>query len=187
MSEISDFGSLADETAADVEAFTSGVRGIAEGGSPETALPFLLLMLSQLQVTGARLGAVHDIVPQERFEPDAGEQPDDLDTLRESLAILFDGIDDYTDLVDPVTSMELARGSLSDDLTSIVEALDHGLRHHVAGRPVEALWWWQYSYLSTWGVRGSACLRVLQTLLGHVRLDVDAETAAEAQFDALHP
>ncbi|HHU10847.1 MAG TPA: DUF5063 domain-containing protein, partial [Intrasporangiaceae bacterium] len=40
--------------------------------------------------------------------------------------------------------------------------------------------------LSQWGVRASMALRVLQTLLGHVRLDADEDVVAEAAFDALH-
>ena len=111
----------------------------------------------------------------------------DLDALRTSLANLFEGIDDYTDLIDPVTSVELARGAISDDLTDIVQALEHGLVHYRAGRTVEALWWWQFSYLSEWGVRAAASLRALLTILRHLRLDVDDEAAAEAEFDALHP
>jgi hypothetical protein len=52
---------------------------------------------------------------------------------------------------------------------------------------LEALWWWQFSYLSTWGERASSVLRTLQTLLAHLRLDVDDDVAAEAEYDALQP
>ena len=186
MSEISDLGALAVETARDAETFSAGVREIAAGAAPETAIPLLMLLLSQLQMSGARLGAVQDVVPTERFEADPGPEAD-LDALRTSLANLFEGIDDYTDLIDPVTSVELARGAISDDLTDIVQALEHGLVHYRAGRTVEALWWWQFSYLSEWGVRAAASLRALLTILRHLRLDVDDEAAAEAEFDALHP
>lgn len=186
MSEISDWAGLAAETAADAKSFVNAVREVASGGSPETSIPLLLLLLAQLQVCGARLGAVQDIVPPERFEPDPGLDGD-LDPLRQNLANLLEGVDDYTDLIDPVTSLEVARGAISDDLADIVLALDHGLAHYDTGRTLEALWWWQFSYLSTWGARGSACLRVLQTILGHLRLDVDDDAAAEAEFDALHP
>ena len=48
------------------------------------------------------------------------------------------------------------------------------------------MWWWQFSYLANWGERASSAVRVLQVILGHLRLDVDDETAAEAAFDALH-
>ena len=35
----------------------------------------MLLALSQLLLAGARLGAITDVVPSERFEPDAGPDP----------------------------------------------------------------------------------------------------------------
>jgi len=35
-------------------------------------------------------------------------------------------------------------------------------------------------------VRAASALRVLQSMLGHLRLDVDAETVADAEFEALH-
>ena len=45
--------------------------------------------------------------------------------------------------------VEVARGSLSDDLAEWPWPLTHGLQHYDAGRVTEALWWWQFSYLST--------------------------------------
>jgi hypothetical protein len=53
--------------------------------------------------------------------------------------------------------------------------LIHGLRHYQAGRPLEALWWWQYSYFNTWGNHAGAALRALQALVAHTRLDVVEE------------
>jgi len=41
--------------------------------------------------------------------------------------------------------------------------------------------------LSTWGERAAASLRVLQSILAHLRLDADEDTVADAEFDALHP
>jgi hypothetical protein len=61
------------------------------------------------------------------------------------------------------------------------------MRHYQAGRVAESLWWWQFSYLSDWGERAAMALRVLQSLLSHIRLDADEEVVAEAEFDALHP
>ena len=87
----------------------------------------------------------------------------------------------------PVTAAELTKGMLSNDITEISLALSHGLRHYDAGRRVEALWWWQFSYLSTWGERAAASLRVLQSILAHLRLDADDEVVADAEFEALHP
>ncbi len=176
---------LADQSAGDARDYLATVTEVASGAAPDAAIPMTLLALSQVLVMGARLGAIHDIVPAERFEADAGEA--ELDPLRTGFANLFEGLDDYADLVDPVTSAELTTGSLSNDVAVVAEAMSHGLRHYDAGRVSEALWWWQFSYLSDWGERATAALRVLQGLLGHIRLDADEETISEAEFDALHP
>ncbi|PRY16102.1 DUF5063 domain-containing protein [Kineococcus rhizosphaerae] len=181
-----EFAELAATTAAEVRAYLATVTEVATGRMDSTALSVLLLAVSQTLVTGARLGAVDDVVPARRFEPDAGPDPD-VDAVRASLANVLEGLDDYADVVDPLTDAKLVRGALSDDLTSVAADLEHGLRHHDRGDLTEALWWWQFSYLSSWGPRATAALRVLQSLLAHLRLDVDAETASDAEFDALHP
>ncbi|MDQ2758715.1 MAG: DUF5063 domain-containing protein [Actinomycetota bacterium] len=177
---------LAAESARDAQIYLSTVREVAAGAAADTAIPVLLLATAQLLLTGSRLGAIRDVVPSERFEPDPGPDPD-LEPLRDGLANLLEGLDDYADVVDPVTTAELTRGSLSGDIVEVCAALRHGLEHYDTGRHVEALWWWQFSYLSTWGDRAAASLRVLQSVLSHLRLDVDAETLADAEFDALHP
>jgi hypothetical protein len=57
----------------------------------------------------------------------------------------------------------------------------------------EALWWWQYSYVATWGGMASAALRALQSVVAHDRLDIDYEieteqiAAAEAVLDSGDP
>src|SRR3954469_6448352 len=183
--EVLELRRIGEETAAEAQAFLDAVTEVAAGSSPDIAIPVLLLALSQSLLAGARLGAITDIVPSERFEPDAGADPD-VDPVRAGLANLFEGIDEYADVVDPLTSGEVVRGSLSHDLADVAAALAHGLRHYRAGRVDEALWWWQFSYLSTWGVRATAALRVLQSMIGHLRLDVEDDTAADAEFDALH-
>lgn len=176
---------LAAETAGDAETYLSALSEVASGNHPDSAIPVLMLAVSQVLASGARLGAITDVVPSEKFEPDPG--PDaDLDPVRAGLANLFEGVDEYADVVDPLTSVEMVRGNLSNDLADVAAALSHGLEHYRAGRVDEALWWWQYSYLSTWGVRASSALRVLQTMIGHLRLDVDEDVAGQAQFDALH-
>ena len=183
--EVLELRRIGEDTAGDAGAFLDAVTEVAAGSSPDIAIPVLLLALSQSLLAGARLGASTDVVPSERFQPDAGPDPD-IDPVRAGLANLFDGLDEYADVVDPLTNGEVVRGSLSDDLADIAADLAHGLRHYRAGRVDEALWWWQFSYLSTWGVRATTALRVLQSMLGHLRLDVDADTAADAEFDALH-
>jgi uncharacterized protein DUF5063 len=181
-----DWSVLSEQSAADAQVYLVTLREIASGNSPEATLPMALLALSQVLVMGARLGAVEDVVPVARFEPDAG--PDaELDPLRESLANVFEGLDEYADVADPVLDPEPTVGYLSNDLVDIASALSHGLVHHDAGRPVEALWWWQFSYLSHWGERAASALRVVQALLAHVRLDADPDAVSEAEFDALHP
>ncbi len=184
--EAAELAGLARESAESAREFLATVTEVASGSNPDTAIPILLLATSQLLLAGSRLGAIQDVVLDERFEPDPG--PDaDVEPLRDNLANLFEGLDDYADVVDPVTQAELTKGSLSNDVTEICLALSHGLSHFDAGRRVEALWWWQFSYLSTWGERAAASLRVLQSILAHLRLDADDELVADAEFDALHP
>jgi hypothetical protein len=183
--EVLELRRIGEETAAEAQAFLDAVTEVAAGSSPDIAIPVLLLALSQSLLAGARLGAITDVVPSERFEPDAGPDPD-VDPVRASLANVFDGLDDYADVVDPLTSAEVVRGSLVDDLADVAADLAHGLKHYRAGRLDEALWWWQFSYLSTWGVRATSALRVLQSMIGHLRLDVDADTVADAEFEALN-
>ncbi|WP_420114902.1 DUF5063 domain-containing protein [Pseudactinotalea sp.] len=172
-------------TAAVAERYLSTVREVAAGTSPDAAIPLLLLAVSDLGAAGARLGAIVDVVPAERFEPDDG--PDgDLEPLRTSLANVLDGIDEYHEVADPLVSAEVTTGSLSNDLTDVAHALTIGLRHHRAGHASEALWWWQFSYLSSWGERAASATRALLTLIAHLRLDVDDDTASEAEFEALY-
>jgi hypothetical protein len=181
-----DLREVADSVAVEARSFLSTVTEVAAGSNPEVAIPLLLLAVSDVLASGARLGAMVDVVPSERFEPDVG--PDtDLDPLRAALENVLDGLDDYTEVADPVLSAEVVTSTVSGDLVLIAGSLAQGLRHHQAGQVIEALWWWQYSYLSSWGDRGSSVLRVLQTVLAHLRLDVDDDVAAEAEFQALHP
>ena len=184
--DVGDLGGLADLTAAEASAFLNSVTEVASGSSPDTALPVLTLALAQILLAGARLGAIQDVVPTERFEPDPGAD-DDADPLRDGLANALAGIDDYIYVIDPVTSGERADGSISGDLADVALALSHGLKHYSAGRRLEALWWWQFSYLSDWGDRALASMRALHSILGHLRLDADEEAVGEAEFDALHP
>lgn len=187
MSEPLDDGwtALAQEMHREVETYFASLEEVASGEAAESALPLLLLSVGQLCASGARLGAMVDVVPDERFEPDAGPELD-LERVRTALHELLGGLDGYCDLEDPVLSGEVTGGSLSDDLVSVAADLAHGLEHHRAGRVTEAVWWWQFSYLSSWGERAAAALRVLLALLAHVRLDADDEQVMEAEMAALH-
>ena len=176
---------LAEEMHAEVTTYFASLEEVASGHAAESALPLLLLSVGQLCASGARLGALVDVVPEERFEPDSG--PDtDLERIREGLHNLLGGLDAYCDLEDPVLSGEVTQGSLSHDLLAIAADLAHGLEHYRAEQVTEAMWWWQFSYLSSWGERAASALRVLLALLAHVRLDADDEQVMEAELAALH-
>lgn len=175
-SELEDFSQqIADQ----VGSFLLALRAIAKGDEPGSSISLLLLEVSQVLLAGGRLGVHADFQPAEEYEPDAGPDPD-LDALRLRLAVLLESVDVYTEVFDPyVDPPELVSSLLSDDLTSIAAALAHGLRHFNAGRVDEALWWWQFSYVSTWGAEASAVLRALQSIVAHDRLDADFASEAD--------
>jgi len=168
---------FAQQIADQVESYLIAVRALSRGEAPESeAVSLLLLVVSQVLLAGGRLGVQADFAPAEEYEPDPGPDPD-LDAMRHRLAVLLDGVDAYTEVFDPyVDPPELVSSLLSDDLTSIASALAHGLQHHKAGRVAEALWWWQYSYVASWGPEASAVLRALQSVVAHDRLDSDFES-----------
>jgi len=172
---------LAQQVADQVESYLLAVREISQYEvSSGQAISLLLLVVSQVLAAGGQLGVQADFTPPEEYEPDPGPDPD-LDDMRLRLALLLEGVDAYTEVFDPyVDPPELVSSLLSDDLTSIASALAHGLMHHRSGRVAEALWWWQFSYVSTWGAAASAVLRAIQSLIAHDRLEPlhDAETEA---------
>jgi hypothetical protein len=176
-----DYADFAAEIHDQVKSFLVALRAIARGDDPGSTLSLLLLEVSQLVLAGGRLGAIADVVPVERFEPDTGPDPD-VEELRERLAVLLEPVDDYVEVVDPV---DPARGAdtflLSDDLASIAEDLLHGIAHYEDGRVVEALWWWQFSYLSSWGASAGAVVRALQSLIAHTRLDHSRDPQTDAE------
>ncbi|WP_328537566.1 DUF5063 domain-containing protein [Streptomyces sp. NBC_00344] len=154
-----------------VESFIVAVTEVAKGDEPDSAVPFLLLEISQLLLAGGRLGAHEDILPADRYEPDLGPEPD-VDDLRERFAALLEPIDVYSEVFDPYEPRKAPVACrISDDLADIVTDLRHGMAHYRAGRVTEAMWWWQFSYFSNWGSTASAALRALQSLVAHVRLD----------------
>ncbi len=181
----SDLEDLAQSVADQAESFLLAVREIAGGGDSARAVPLLLLEVSQLLLAGARLGVQVDFVPSEEYEPDAGPDPD-LDRIREALATLLDGFDDYTEVFDPYAHPpELVASRVSDDVSAIASRVAHGLAHHRAGRILEALWWWQFSYVASWGSEASGVLRALQSVVAHDRLDSDTEHTLEMERVAI--
>ena len=175
-SELEDF---AQQIADQVESFLVALQAIARDGDDSRAISLLLLEVSQVLLAGARLGVQADFTPAEEFQPDAGPDPD-LDGMRLRLARMLDGVDMYAEVFDTYGETELVTSMLSDDLTSVATSLAHGLRHHRAGRIVEALWWWQFSYVASWGSEASGVLRALQSIVAHDRLDADFEGDEEA-------
>ncbi len=184
--EVADLLEVAHTIAEETRSFLTTVTEVGAGTGPDSSIPLLLLAVSDLLAAGARAGAIVDVVPPERFEPDVGPDPD-VDPLRSALAEILQGIDEYAEVVDPLLGAEVTASTVSGDLVAVAGALLQGLRHYDSGHELEALWWWQFSYLSSWGERASSVLRVLQVLLGHLRLDVDDDVAAEAEYDALQP
>jgi hypothetical protein len=179
-----DLNAFTHDIAGQIKAFVAAVAEVARGDSPDSAVSVLLLEVSQLLLAGGRLGAIADVIPHEEYEPDAGYEPD-ADTLREDLAALLAPIDEYAEVFDPYADEpEVIRSRLSDDLADVALDLIHGLTHYADGRLNEALWWWQFSYLSNWGATASAALRALHSVVAHVRLDarIDEETAAEQRL-----
>ena len=182
--QVTSLGDVADAFAAQAARFLATTTQVASGAAPEAAIPLLLLATTDILAAGARLGAMVDVVPDERFEPDSGREAD-VEPLRVALARVLDGLDAYAEVVDPVLGSETGDASLSDDVADVAAALMQGLAHHEAGHTIEALWWWQFSALAHWGERAAAAARVLQVILAHLRLDVDDDVAAEAEYDAL--
>jgi hypothetical protein len=169
------------EIADQVKSFVEAVREIAAAGDPDYAISLLLLETSQLLLAGGRLGAISDVVPEERFEPDPGFDPD-VEGVRTSLANLLEPIDEYATLFDPYASEpELITERLSDDIADVMSDLLHGLLHYRAGRATEALWGWQFSYLSNWGSTASSVLRALHSVVSHVRLDAELDEATRIE------
>ncbi|MPV48977.1 MULTISPECIES: DUF5063 domain-containing protein [unclassified Pseudactinotalea] len=180
-----DLVEMAHTTAALSSHYLDSLTEVASGANPDAAIPVLLLAATDLSAAGARLGAIEDVVPAHRFEPDDG--PDlDVEPLRTSLVNVLGDLDGYTDVTDPLIAPELTDASLVNDLAETAAALALGLRHYRAGHLSEALWWWQLTYLSTWGDRALAVSRALLALISHLRLDVDDDTALAAQIDALN-
>lgn len=165
------------EIADQVESFVVAVREIAAGEDPDYAISLLLLEISQLLLAGGRLGAISDVVPEERFEPDPGFDPD-VEGVRTSLANLLEPIDEYASLFDPYAhDAEVFTARISDEVADVMSDLLHGVLHYRAGRAAEALWWWQFSYLSNWGSSASSVLRALHSVVSHVRLDAVTDEA----------
>ncbi|GGF49030.1 DUF5063 domain-containing protein [Marmoricola endophyticus] len=164
---------LAEEVAASVADFLQALRAIAREATPGTAVPLLLVEISQVLLTGARLGAQREFTPRQRFQPDVGPEAD-VDDLRLRLAELLGDVDTYSFVFEPYEP-EIVESQLSDDLATMVADLENGLRHYRNGDVGEALWWWQFSYVSSWGNLAGAALNALLSVVSHSALDAEIE------------
>lgn len=162
---------FADQIADSIESFLIALRAIARDATAGQAVSLLLLEISQVLLAGARLGAQQDFAPREEYQPDVGPEAD-IEELRLRLAELLGNVDTYSFVFDPYVP-EVVESQLSDDLTSIATDLENGLRHFRAGDVDEALWWWQFSYVSSWGNLAGAALNALLGVVAHDRLDTD--------------
>jgi hypothetical protein len=162
---------LADRIAANVQDFLDGIAALARGEGGAETVPLLLLEVSQVLLAGAQLGASQDVILPGNWEPEVGADPD-LDELRGGLARGLRPCDEYAELFDPYADTTATSFRLSDDVAAVAADLVHGLKHYQAGRPAEAMWWWQYSYFNHWGTHGGAALRALHSVVSHARLDV---------------
>jgi len=167
----SDAEDFAQQIADQIESFLVALKAIAAEGNGGAAVSLLLLEVSQVLLAGARLGAQLDFEPSGEFQPDVGPDPD-LDEMRLRLAEMLGGLDTYSFVFDPYLP-EVVESQLSDDLTSIAYDLENGLRHFRLGNVNEALWWWQYSYVASWGNLGGATLNALISVVAHDRLDAE--------------
>ncbi len=165
-------GEFAAQIADQVESFLIALNAIAREESAGVAVPMLLLEVSQILLAGARLGVQQDFNPVQEFQPDVGPEPEGIDDLRISLAKLLDNLDTYSFVFDPYLP-EVVESQLSDDMVSIAADLDNGLRHYRLGNVSEALWWWQFSYVSSWGNLAGAALNALLAVITHDRLDAE--------------
>jgi hypothetical protein len=162
---------LADRIAGNAQDYLDGIAALARGEGGEETVPLLLLEVSQVLLAGAQLGASKDVILPGNWEPEVGADPD-LDELRSGLARGLRPCDEYAELFDPYADTKATSFRLSDDLAAVAADLVHGLKHYQAGRSLEAMWWWQYSYFNHWGTHGGAALRALHAVVAHARLDV---------------
>ncbi|MGZ4476630.1 MAG: DUF5063 domain-containing protein [Nocardioides sp.] len=168
---------FAAQIADQVTSFLLALRAVAREADGSRAISLLLLEISQVLLAGARLGAQSDFTPHAEYQPDVGPEAD-IDGMRLRLAEILGDLDTYSFVFDPYVP-EVVESQLSDDLASIATDLENGLRHYRLGNVEEALWWWQFSYVASWGNLAGAALNALLSVVAHDRLD--AEVADEEE------
>jgi hypothetical protein len=178
-----DFEDFGQQIADACEAFLLGLQAISRDEDAGATVPLLLLEVSQLLLAGARLGAQQDFQPETQYQPDVGPDPD-LDGMRMRLADKLGELDTYAHNIEPYDP-DTVPAQISDDLTLIATDVANGLRHFRAGNVEEALWWWQFSYLASWGNNACGVLSALHSIVAHSRLDLDIEGEEELLEEAV--
>ena len=178
MSEPAQDLQLATDIARDARSFLETLELVASGSAGSQSVALLLLDVAQMCVAGAHLGARTDVILDSNVEPVLQSSPD-LDLVRQGLADQLDPVDAYVEVFDPYGDEPPVPYRMSDDLADMGQDLLRGLQHYDAGRGREALWWWQYTYLNSWGGSAGAALRALQSIVAHVRLDAVPEELPE--------
>ncbi len=169
---------FAQQIADSVESFLLALRAIAEENDAGSAISLLLLEISQM-LAGRCPARRPDRLRPTRRSTSPTWVPRLISTaLRLRLAAMLDCVDTYTYVFDPYVP-ELVESQLSDDLTAIASDLENGLRHYRAGDVDEALWWWQFSYVSSWGNLAGVSLNALLSVVSHNRLDEDFAVEVE--------
>lgn len=171
---------FAQQIADQVESFLVALRAIARENDGGRGISLLLLEISQILFAGARLGAQQDFTPRSEYQPDVGPEAD-LDDMRMRLAEMLGDVDTYSFVFDPYAP-EVVESQLSDDLSSIASDLENGLRHFRQGDVSEALWWWQFSYVASWGNLAGAALNALLSIVAHDRLDAGDDLVEQEQI-----
>lgn len=169
MSTSTEEAAMADEFAADAASFVAAVESVAAGTNPSAAVSVLILALSGLLASGAKLGAMEDVAGAAGAALGEGAS-DRADYLRAPLAEQFGAADAYRQVVDPYVTGDVGASRLSEDVAEVCGDLLQGLAWYGEGLASEALAWWQYAYLSNWGPAASESLRAVQSLMALVRL-----------------
>ena len=170
------------------ESFLLALRAIAREPDGGRAISLLLLEISQILLAGARLGRPAGLhAPHRSTSPTSARTP--TSTSCGCGWPSCSATSTPTASSSTPTLPEVVDSQLSDDLTSIATDLENGLRHYRTGNVAEALWWWQFSYVSSWGNLAGAALSALLSVVAHDRLDAEIASeqdqieAAEAVLD----
>src|SRR5689334_16243234 len=112
-----EFDDFAQQIADAAEAFLRGLEAVSKEEDAGTAVPLMLLEVSQLLLAGARLGAQQDFQPESEYQPDVGPDPD-LDAMRLRLADKLGELDTYAHNIEPYDP-DTVPAQIPDDPTLI--------------------------------------------------------------------